>query len=348
MSGLHLLWLLSLYFAAVALAWMSVLIIARLLRDRIQRRRERSYAAVLDAYMRLMRGEDAAAFLTPYRRTPRLLAEALLQILDVVRGADRERMLEALRSFGMEAILRGWIRRGPLASRLSVIEALAAFPSRDNETALMHIQDKRTPMPVRIAAAKSLLAMGATLNIDHFIDGIRESRDPWSSSVSDILKIFAERQPAELASFLLRQDLPESLRVLLAESLGWSGDYRVLPAVCEAAMTATPATRAASLGALGRLMHPAVAPVVAVGLRDEDWRVRGAAAAAAGQAALTDLAPRVESLLDDAVWWVRFQAAESLAQMGEQGIGRLRQAASGNDGVAGRTASMTLAERGLQ
>lgn len=348
MDVLRLLWTASWLLAAFALTWMALLVLARLFRDRAARRRQMIHQAVIDAYLRLMR-DDMRGFddLLPHRREGRILAEALLDLLDIVRGSQRQALIEGLIAFGLDKTLRARARRGPAAARLAALEALACFPGPETEKVVRQA-GRSTGGPVRMAATKSLLAMDAHVDLDLLIEDMRRRKEAWSGPMADILTLLAARQPQDCVRELKRPDLPESLRAMIAEGLGGATDYRVVPALSEAAMGAPPKVRAASLRALGRLMHPAVEPVVARGIADQDWQVRGAAAAAAGSAGLTALVPLLAEHLADPVWWVRFQAAEALTRLGPDGLTTLRKIAHAGPDAAARAASLTLAERGLQ
>jgi HEAT repeat protein len=136
-------------------------------------------------------------------------------------------------------------------------------------------------------------------------------------------------------------------RVVLAEALGASGDYRALSALCIAARAPDVELRIAAIRALAALEHPAAEQTILAGLRDPVWMVRSASCEAAGRIGLQSAIPWLEEQLEDPVWWVRFRAGEALAALGKAGQDRLRaMAASGGD-LSRRTASMVLAERGL-
>lgn len=333
--------------AAAAASWMVLLIAARVVHDHLQVGRATKRESIIQAYLALMRpdggGLDA---LYPHRRRTSLMVEALLNVLDVVRGGERERLIDNLRAFGFDRMLLIQARRGGQTSRLAAIEALAAFPGQDTEAALRRATG-RPGAELRLAAVKSLLSIGARVDLSSLVAEMQRRRDPWSGSLTDTFKLLAEHQPGDCAAAFARTDLPISVRVMLAEALGDSGDYTSLPVLSEAAMGDSPRTRAASIRALGRLMHPASEPVLARGAVDEDWRVRAASAIAIGDAGLTTLIPRLTVQLSDAIWWVRFQAAEALARLGPPGESALRHAAMSGDDEAAKVASLTLVERGL-
>jgi HEAT repeat protein len=191
-----------------------------------------------------------------------------------------------------------------------------------------------------------LMMIDCEIDLPALLTEMQRRHDPWSGSMIGTFRLLAERQPSDCALAFARTDLPTSARVMLADALGGSGDYRILPVLSEAAMGQEPRIRAAGIKALGRLMHPACEPVLARGTLDKDATVRGASAIAIGDAGLTSLIPRLVGLLDDLQWWIRFQAAQSLTRLGPMGRNALHNAAAGADRAADM-ASLTLAELSL-
>jgi HEAT repeat protein len=347
LDPLKILWWASWALAACALVWMTALIFARLWRDFFARRRADQIAGIESAYLGLMRGEAGALeALAPYHREASLLAETLLRVLDVVRGGERERLVGGVSAIGLDRLLRRDAERGDPTSRLARIEALGLFPGPETEAVLRRVS-RRARGEVRLAAARALTSMGAKGDLLELIADMERRREPWAGSMGEVLRLLAEQQPADCAALFARTDLPDPVRAMLAEALGNGGDYRNLLGLAEAAMRARPLVRAASIRALGRLMHPGCAPVLAWALRDPDWQVRGAAARAVGEVGLVDLSPRLAARLADPVWWVSFQAADALTRLGARGLATLQDAAREGSDAAARVASLTLAERGL-
>lgn len=347
MNLLQLLWVSSWIGAAAAVAWMVLLILARIIHDRLEVRRARGRGAIVQSYLELMRGDlDAMDRLSRRKGSVPVMAEAFLNVLDMVRGGERERLIESLDAFGFDTMLRKLMKRAEPTAKLAAIEALAAFPGAETEAALR----RATHGPgaeLRLAAVSSLLTIGAAIDLPELLAEMQRRRDPWSGSMIDTFKLIAERQPGDCATAFGRTDLPVPVRVMLANALGASGDYTILPILAEAVGDSSPMIRVAGIKALGRLMHPACGPVLARGAADPDPRVRAAAAMAIGDTGLTALIPRLVTLLEDSTWQIRFQAAEALARMGAPGRDALLKAAVGGPGTAAEMASLTMAERGL-
>ena len=348
MIGVQILWPVSWYLATLAVMGMILLIGGRFLRDQGEHRHDKAVTAILDIYMRLMYGEASAlGELAPYQKQPRLLAECLLKVLDLVRGADRARMLDKLSDFGLVDLFLVNLSKGSTAARLTMIEALGAFDRAEVRDALGRSVRAEDDINLRLTAAAALIRLGADVDVMELIANIEARREAWSGSLAQVLRLMAEREPARCEQILGRADLPIAARVLAAEALGGVSDYSVIPALIAAAREKNPMLRAAATSALGVLMHPAALPAIRDGLTDEAWRVRSAAARAAGEAGFAELTDGLLHLLSDQVWSVRFQAAEALAKFGPEGVMRLRAIAHGRSDAAARAASLTLAEREL-
>jgi HEAT repeat protein len=135
-------------------------------------------------------------------------------------------------------------------------------------------------------------------------------------------------------------------RIILAEALGASGDYRALGPLCIAARAPDEELRIASIRGLKVLAHPGAEAVILEALADPVWVVRAAACGAAGRIGLPQAVPRLAGLLEDPVWWVRFRAGEALTALGDVGRERLALVAATGGDLSRRTAAIILAELG--
>lgn len=345
MSAPRLVWVAALALTAAALAWMLALIALRARHDRAAARRAEDRRRIELAFVDLLLGRcDLERALGPYRTQAQLMAERLLDLLSLVRGGDRDVVLEAYRTLGLDAAMRARACRGSSAGRLCCIEALAAFPGRDTELALQRVAAGASPK-LRLAALQSLKAVGGTLAIGAVVEGLATDRLELSELTAEFVRELATSDPQATLAALRPRGLSAQLRALLVEGLGASGDYSVLACLIEHAGHAEPHVRAAAVTALGRLMHPSAEAAFAVALEDESWVVRCAAAEAAGAAGLSVLAPRLVQRLSDPIWRVRYRAAAALAELGPAGEAHLRRALAAAVEPACSAASFALAER---
>lgn len=348
MSLLALLWWSSILLAALALLWMAGLVIARLFRANGEAQRAADRQAVIEGCLAIMGGAgDASARLTPYIGRARLMAEALLEMLALVRGPERERLISSLVGLHVDDRLRARLGRGGKAGRLAAIEALAAFNSPATRQMLEKTWGNAKDPEIRVAAVRTLIDLGATPRVSDLLLDLGRHGETRSLLYAPLMQRMAVEAPDDMLAMLDRPELSDPARALVAEAIGASGDYRAMDRLMRYAIGDSLALRIAALRALASLGHPGAEAVIARGLTDADWTVRAEASVAAGRIGLTGLAPILGVQLADPIWWVRFRAAESLVQLGETGVAVLRSAALKSSGVARRSAALVLAERGL-
>lgn len=199
-----------------------------------------------------------------------------------------------------------------------------------------------------MAALKAMADSGAQPSVGRLIDYVVAGEVEPSRLFADLLRqVTAADTPAALLA-LRRHDLTPEMRALLVDALGFSGDYRVLQSLVEAASDSHEEVRTAAVRGLGRLQHPAGETAIARAMTDPAWIVRSAAAEAAGAAGFSKLVAGLDGLLADPEWWVRFRAGEALVAIGADGLSVLRRAAEGERALASRAAALAMAEGGVQ
>lgn len=348
MDALTVIWVLAVALCAAALLWMAGLILLRLRHARRTARRRADRSRVEAALVGILQGAGAAeGALRPYAGRARLMAETLLEFMGLVRGADRERVLEVLAGLGVPATLRARLRRGSLAGRMASAEALSVFPSPETEAALDAAASEGAPAAFRLAALRSLDQLGEGVPLRRLLAELEAGRLRPTPVVGELVRSIVARRPQAAVRELRAGAAHEAVQAMLVEGLGASGDYGALGPLLEVATAPSAEVRAAVQAALGRLMHPAAAGAVAAGLEDPAPQVRAAAAQAAGDARFMGLAAALEARLADPAWRVRHLAAAALVRLGEEGRERLRRAAAQGGGEGAQTAVLVLAEEGL-
>lgn len=345
MSSLTLIWVVALALIGAALTWMSGLILARLVKESHTAKRSAERKLIIQALSGLLRGQaEAVEALSPFVRQPRVLAEAILDFQGLIRGADQERAMGALRHLGLIEALERRIVHGSRDERLTSVEALAALGGDEVKAALRRAVRSKDPN-VRMAAIKGLADAGAPPTASRLLDYVGAGELAPSRIFAELMRQAVAGAPAEGLLALRRQDLTPLMRAVLLDALGRSGAYEAVPALAAAATDGDADVRTAAIRGLGRLQHPAAADTLASALGDEVWTVRSAAAEAIGVAGLARLAPAVAPLLDDPEWWVRFRAGDALGRLGKAGRGLLVAAAADDARpVAQRAAERALAE----
>ncbi len=325
---LNQLWMTSLLLMAAALAWMSWLILSRLFRERSQANRAEHRKSVSRAYLQIMGGDaEGEARLQAYQHQARLLAESLLEVMGLVRGAERERLVAALTRLEVDATLRDRLNRGSRTGRLAAAEALAAFSSQATTAALSSLYMASRDGEVRIAAIRSLIEIDAAPSIEAVVVDLEKRGETESLQHLPVLRRLASADPDAALAVFNSPDRSPTLRAVLAEALAGSGAYSCLPALIDATSDPNAALRLAAVRGIGQLAHPAASAAVEAALHDAAWDVRAEACATAAKLGARQLAPSLTACLNDAEWWVRFRATEALQTLGlplpkpEQSIG---------------------------
>lgn len=337
MSLLTLFWLLSWSACGLALAVLVGLVGYRAWDNRRAdfRRRERAqYIALLKE-----RTEPSAA-------ANDVLTDLSVDILELVRGAEKARFAERLANMGATGRLHARLRHGGARTRMLTAAALANFGDAETRVALTQALDDRNP-EVRLTAALSLAVDGHAPPPEEVIRRLGLGAHETSLLTVMLLVEMAQTDLESVRALLGDTASAPSVRAATAEALALCDDFVAVPIIGALAIAADPwaSELPRYLAALARFRHPAGAPAVLHALASPAAEVRAAAAHAAGRIGVAGALDRLEQLLSDSGWWVRFEAAQALSQLGEDGERRLRRIARVGDEPARETAALTLAEQ---
>lgn len=345
MSPLFGLWLVSLGLSVVAIVIMLALIVARSISARRQRKRDAERRRLIP----LLLGADLGAErLEHVERAPDLVADLSTELVQMVRGTDKENFVASSARLGVPERLRHRLESGSPRTRLAAAEALADFGDNVSIERLRKALDDPNS-DVRLSAALALATAGkappARLLVEKLGIGTREN----SLLIVGLFREIASERPEEIKQLIEDPDTPPSVKAAAIDALSNSGDYSLVPLIVDLAMRADPAGEELPryLRGLADFAHPAGAPAVEYALEAEAWWARAAAAQAAGKIGLNRTAERLAALLNDPQWWVRFRAGEALVALGEEGHRLLRSVSAGGSGLASEAARLTLAEQGL-
>lgn len=348
MTTLMLIWSLSWVLAAAAVLWMLGLIIARLVRERVEHRRDLDRQLIHKAFLDILAGSgDAIGGLRRVQRRARVMAEALLDVVALVRGAERDRLISALQAFGVDRIFRRRLLRGSIAGRMAAAEALSIFSGPGVTQSLRDALNEARPAELRVGLMGALADLGAPPSLNEVLADLSGRRASESLLYLPLIARLVADEPMIALRAFGNPEVTGDARVILAEALGASGDYRALQPLCIAVRAPDVELRIAAIRGLTGLGHPAAEAVILNAMSDPVWVVRAASSEAAGRIGLRSAVPQLAALLDDEVWWVRFRAGEALAALGDVGRERLQQLAASGGDLSRRTAAIVLAERGL-
>ena len=340
-------WLASLALSISALSAMAVLILARIVRQLRDASRERSKRALTQALLSAAEGNSSPLSMRRLgRREKGILVGAGIELLDLVRGAMALRIVQVLTDCGINEVLARWIESPNPLRRAAAAEALAHVADHDGRLALTRALSDGDH-DVRLAAAASLVKLGAAPPLDHLIATLGAQRTP-SARIGQILSLMFQQHPGEVLDLAQDAKLNGFVRSKAIETIAGTGELALLPHLIALARDDDADVRTAAVRGLGRLSHPDTSEAIQRAFGDPAWFVRAAAAEAAGRMGLYELVPALTALVDDSVWWVRFRASEALIALDEAGRSALRRLAAEHGSRASRAAAAALAERAAQ
>jgi HEAT repeat protein len=267
-------------------------------------------------------------------RLPGAAVEALLGLLEAVKGEEGERLKGELERHHVDRSFLRRLRIGHLASRLDAIERLGKARLPHALDPLLGLTDHPKPVIRRMAvraAAGTLATMTPEepdLPVERFIESLKGSTLR-PGVIEEALLLLESRSARVLRRILAEPDLPDSLLWVVIETVGRLGLADMAEEVAASTRHPDPELRAAAFRALRRLElvpDSAQQPLLgALGDQVDFVRVQACHAAAflPAEEALDALWPRLE----DESWWVRRAAAAAMASHGDEGLAAVTRAA---------------------
>lgn len=280
------------------------------------------------------------------RRDAELLTVLMIEYLSVLRGTEREHLVELAEDLGLVRRYFAWLGARNRWRRARAAENLGYFGGPDAVaplTGLLSHPDET----VRAVAARALARIGTPEAAGVLA---RTLNDP--SELTRLRMAENLERIGDLAVFPLLETLKDGepgAQVLCARILGNLRAEKAAPHL-RGAMLASPLgdVRAQAALALGRVGGGAEdVPVLRLASEDEEWSVRAQVANALGMIGDVSTIPTLQRLTVDREWWVRLNASRALANMGPAGERALAEILEGDDELARGRAAATLEERGI-
>lgn len=355
MLQLQLIWWTSLALATAAMLVMFILTVRRAREEsRLQHDEQvrKAIQGILFKYMdsREARESDIDNLTNLQKRDKTVLRKLAIDLSHLVRGHERDRLIELLEAIGLQKECLSDVHSKDLELRTSAIRALQIFSDDTSRQALLRALEDRNPS-IRMAAADALLHTEALPPLDTLMARLNEQSLLESMDMRSLMSDIARRAPASLVQLARKSKGQLAVERVIADALSDSSDYSVITTLIGYSQSDDMDLRARAIRSLGELHHPAAAAVVQEALSDLRWQIRAVAARAAGQIGLEQCINGLNFLLDDRNWWVRFRAAEALWRLGGNGIAVLKVRASysgcGGFGRGARISALVLDEHGI-
>jgi HEAT repeat protein len=284
------------------------------------------------------------------RRLPQAAVEAVLRLLEAVKGEEGDRLKAVLADHRIDHAMLRRLRAGHLAARLDAIESLGRARLPQALDALLELLKH----PRQVIRRMAVRAAAGTLAILPQEPGHNEARARFIQAlkqttlragvIQEALLLLETRAGPVLRDMLDEPDLSDSLRWVVLETIGRLGLADMAGDVAASITHQDPELRAAAFRALHRL---GVVPDTAQrqlldALHDEVDFVRVQAAHASAFVTAETALPALWPLLEDDSWWVRRAAAGAMAHLGDDGVKSIMRAARTHPNEAARDMAVQI------
>jgi HEAT repeat protein len=284
------------------------------------------------------------------RRLPRAAVDAVLSLLEAVKGEEGDRLKAVLGRHGVDRTLLRNVGSGHLTARLDAVESLGKARLPEALDPLLALLSHPKPVVRRMAvraAASTVAVMPQEPGHDgpggRFIRALQKT-DLKAGVIQESLLLLETRAGAVLRDLLADPDLDDSLLWVVLETIGRLGLADMAEQVGAHTNHPDPELRAAAFRALHRLatVPDHAQPRLRAALHDEVDYVRVQAAHAAAFLPAEVALPALEPRLGDDSWWVRRAAAASLARLGNDGVSTVRRAAQSHPDQSARAMAVQI------
>jgi hypothetical protein len=267
-----------------------------------------------------------------------VLTQVLLDFGDIIVGEGRDQ----LRIIFNQAIKSECLRRlasRRTAKRLQSVRLFIVFFDPAESAFLLRLLDDKPIIKLAVVSALSRIPSPETLN--HIFNSFEEDTGSTVQAYFNIMFSLGNRTEPLVKAFLKKPLSAEKLG-LLVELVG----AVPLRTLCEdiVALAGHPdkEIRIRVARTLGKLLIPETLDTLVALSTDEAWEVKAQAVKSLGRMkSLKTLSVLRESLFSP-FWYVRYNAGYGLAEMGEEGLRRLKEVAAQNEDRYARDMSVMV------
>ncbi len=203
---------------------------------------------------------------------------SLIKKLEIT--SDPEAVREIASRLGQSGDLKAVVALGKAltqqtgASRFYLLLALEQFGNRTVVPSVIKVLSSESDSGIRLAAARTLAAIGDVPEIDVLANAFASEPDPMvqSGMVEPLFTLGGIQAVSTLVSFLSASD--SNVRSKVAEALGRLGDQRAVEPLIDQLSDQNSYVRAEVAEALGRLRDPRATERLKLLQNDPDWNVQ--------------------------------------------------------------------------
>ena len=288
--------------------------------DRVYREIEKD---ILEAVSRL----DPAFTLgvaQKYIHHPAVLTQALLDFGDVIAGEGREQLKiifsRAIRNRCLRGVASRWATKRLRSVRLFII----FFDPAESDFLFRLLDDK--PI-IKLAVINALARVPTPETTRYIFRAFEEDSGATVQAYFNIMFGLGNRIEASVRAFLKKPQSPAKLG-LLVELVGAIPLRTLYEDITPLAAHPDKEIRIRVARALGKLLVPETADTLIALASDEAWEVKAQAVKSLGQMKNLKALDILEASLFSPSWYVRHNAGYGLADMGEEGLRRLKKVAA--------------------
>ena len=239
-------------------------------------------------------------------------------VMQLVRGAERERLLAIADQIELLKKARRQLRSPSWTRRINAIWTLEQFPTPTSVEAIRYRMLVDTQCKVRTQAAAVLSRMNRPPAPQTLIDVLELRTAPITALHAAILRTAAPQFTPQMSD-LSQDPAMEAIRPILVDALGWSRRASVIPLLEQHARDPNPEVRAAALRAVRNLGGSIAAErwIVAM-LNDPVDFVQTQAARTCAKLQYESALPLLEEMLHHPSWWVRKRVRDALHALGTE------------------------------
>ena len=308
--------------------------------------------ALRESILGYLRGEvHVSAFSSIAPEKEDLLIGLVAQIAEEYGESARQKLIYIFETTGTHHIVqnelrqlsesKSWHKRQRTATYLPYI----AINNVIVPPLLRALEDKE--LMVRFSAAHSLAKIKATEAIVPILEKIAlPARWPIERTIEIFIEMNSDAVDTLLEYLSFPGAKPDS-KIYAISALGLQHTPKAVPAILAHLNHSNKEIRIHCARALGNIGSSEACPALCETMHDSEWEVRAACARSLGILKVKNALPFLLEGLGDPAWWVRYNSADSLAELGDEGVKALKEAFSHNDKFARNISRQVLQERNI-
>jgi len=313
----------------------------RLVLERRQARFGRLYGQiekdVLEAISRL-NPDFSLEVARKYRAHPGVLTQALLDFGDIIVGEGRDQLRIIFNHTVKDLCLKRLASRST-AKRLQSVRLFIIFFDPAESAFLFRLLDDKPIIKLAVVNALSRIPSPETLS--HIFTAFEKDTGFTVQAYFNVMFTLGNRiEPFVKES--LTKPLPVDKRGLLVELIGAIPLRNLSEDVIALARHPDKEIRIRVARTLGKLLIPETSDTLMALAADEAWEVKAQAVKSLGRMKSVEALDLLTRSLYSTFWYIRYNAGYGLAEMGEEGLRRLREVAVQEDDKYARDMSVMV------